>query len=778
MAAFDGAIKSLMQGVSQQVPRERLDGQVSLQVNMLSDLVAGIRRRPGARLVARDLWRDGGWNIDQIFATSVDVEDRSVHVMVNTADGVIAVYDDSFTTTLALGQFPYLIAPTAQSISAATLRGHMYLCNTSKKPVKVVGDAGVLNPKRTGYFFIKASLYSKQYSVTLTVGGLQYTASYTAPNGAGQDDASKATPEYVASQLYNTLVSYNIPGVGYAGVGPYIFISSPGQDMAVSTDAGTTYASASGNGRVTQVGDLPARLPPAANGMLMGVGTTDKNATWYKFSSDSTSWLETGSFGSATALSNMPIRLKLDGTYNVEQPEYEGRNAGSDDTNEDPPFIEEGITGMGVFQGRLVLLSGPQVAMSAAGKPLRFYRSTVSEVLPSDPIAIYSGAATSTNFTHAVQFNKDLLLFSKSCQAVVPAGPAAITPSTAQIVITSAYSSTNLCQPIVAGRSVLYFAPRSEKYASALELVPSTTTDSQYTTNDVTAHLPKYIPGTVRLATASTTSNSLVLVADGDPRTLFVQDYLWSGDEKVQSAWHTWTMPYDIVCTWFIRDRVYVGLQVGTALVVATVEPSAGNTYNGVTRPFSDLYTTQRITNRTFTVPAELRPAVLRGDPILITYADGELAGEWVGVESISTETWQGTVVRNTPDGVYALGLRYNSALSPTPPLMRDQNGVVIGTARAILVRYELSMGVAGSFNVRVQRNDEVLDSGAVSGVLWASSELSPNTPISAQRSKVVVPVRAVAQDTSTILYTDSEHDMNVLTIEYVMQYHALRRRA
>lgn len=58
MAALDGAIKSLMQGVSQQVPRERLDGQVSTQVNMLSDVVNGMRRRPGARLVSQLLMDD------------------------------------------------------------------------------------------------------------------------------------------------------------------------------------------------------------------------------------------------------------------------------------------------------------------------------------------------------------------------------------------------------------------------------------------------------------------------------------------------------------------------------------------------------------------------------------------------------------------------------------------------------------------------------------------------------------------------------------------------
>lgn len=41
------AYPSLLYGVSQQTPRERQNGQLTEQLNMLSDPVTGIRRRPG-----------------------------------------------------------------------------------------------------------------------------------------------------------------------------------------------------------------------------------------------------------------------------------------------------------------------------------------------------------------------------------------------------------------------------------------------------------------------------------------------------------------------------------------------------------------------------------------------------------------------------------------------------------------------------------------------------------------------------------------------------------
>lgn len=779
-SALDGALKSIIQGVSQQVPRERLDGQVSLQTNMLSDVVRGMRRRPGMRRRNAALTFPAVWNKEQLFACSVDVGDTAVHVLINTASGTLLLLSEEFAV-LHNVTYPYLIGVDASVIQVATLRGFLYICNTSVQPSKVISFSGILNPDLTGFFYIPAGQFSKIYNVTAILAGITYTGTYTAPNGNTAGDAALTTPDYIATQLANSLQASAGAALGIAREGSYVFVQSTGSipALSITSDSGSSYIVTSNASRVAQVAELPKKLPVQAEGMLMSVGSNPKTAVWYRYDRIiSNSWLEAGAYGSATSLSGMPIRLALDGTNVVTAPVYEGRLAGTDDSNEDPPFLSKPVTGFGVFQGRLVLLSGADVSMSAAGKPLRWYRSTVTELLISDPIQIYSGSATSTNFTHCVQFNKDLLLFSKSCQAVIPSGNAVISPTTAQIVITSSYSSTGVVTPIVAGRSLLYFAPRSESFASVLELVPSNTTDSQYTTNDISAHIPRYIPGVVRQATASTTSNSLVLVATGDPRSLFVQEYLWSADEKVQSAWHQWSAPADIACTWFVRDTVFVGLVIDNALVIVSVEPQAGDTVNGLRRPFSDLYSAVSVVAEQFILPPALRTAVTNGAELLVTYGTGALAGEWVGVQSINQSTWVVTVVRNVPDGQYQVGLRYRSAISPTPPLMRDRNGLVIGTGSTVLIRWELSMQNVGSFEALIQRNSEVLEDGTYNGLTYSSEDLLPNSPLRAQNARVVIPVRAPAQETASTFSTDSEHDLGLLTCEFVMQFHQTRRRA
>ena len=780
-AALDGALKSIIQGVSQQVPRERLDGQVSLQTNMLSDVVRGMRRRPGMRLRTVDGINFGPpWTREQLFACSVDVGDTAVHVIINTATGSLLVMNDNFGF-LHNVVYTYLQGIDASLIQVATLRGFLYICNTGKQPLKVVSLAGLLDPGLTGFFYVPAGQFSKVYNVTVTLAGVTYTGTYTAPNGSAPGDAALTTPDYIATQLATTLNASGSGALGVVREGSYVFVKSNGSTpaLSVTSDSGAAYLVTSNASRVAQVSELPKKLPADAEGMLMSVGNDPKKAVWYRYDHDvSNSWLEAGAYGSATSLTNMPIRLSLDGTYTVTTPTYEGRLAGNDDSNEDPPFLTKPVTGFGVFQGRLVILSGPDVCMSAAGKPLRWYRSTVTELLVADPIYIYSGSATSTNFTHCVQFNKDLLLFSKSCQAVVPSGNAVLSPTTAQIVITSSYASTAVVSPIVAGRSLLYFSPRSESFAAVLELVPSNTTDSQYTTNDVSAHIPRYIPGVVRQATASTTSNSVALVSTGDARSLFIQEYLWSGDEKVQAAWHQWTAPADIAATWFVRDTVYVGLVIDGILYIVQIEPQSGDIIGGLRRPFSDVYSTVVVTDSTFTLPVSLRTAVTAGAEILVTYGTGTLAGEWVGVEDINMTTWAVTVVRNVPNGQYFVGLRYRSAIAPTPPLLRDSKGVVIGTGTASLIRWELSMQNVGSFEALIQRNSEVLEDGTYNGLTYSSEDLLPNSALRAQVARVVVPVRAVAQDTTSTFSTDGEHDLGLLTCEFVMQFHQTRRRA
>ena len=273
MAALDGAIKSLMQGVSQQVPRERLDGQVSVQVNMLSDVVNGMRRRHGGRLVSA-LNNFPGARIDTVFSTYVDVEDTANHVLINTETGQLVVLSDDFSTVVRTQVVPYLVAPNAGALQTAALRGHLYIANTSKMPTVTTGAAGNQDPALTGFFFVKTGVFDKQYDLTISTSAGSWTVTYQTPNGEAEGDADKAKPDYVAQQLadaMNTAAGTNV--VCYVR-NSYVFVRTPVGVCNVTSNAGSTYIGWSNDSRVALANsDLPARLPGEANGAMCAVGT-------------------------------------------------------------------------------------------------------------------------------------------------------------------------------------------------------------------------------------------------------------------------------------------------------------------------------------------------------------------------------------------------------------------------------------------------------------------------------------------------------------------------
>ena len=117
----------------------------------------------------------------------------------------------------------------------------------------------------------------------------------------------------------------------------------------------------------------------------------------------------------------------------VDSLDIQGRNAGDDNNNPEPAFLGFGITGIGAYQSRLILLSGAYVCMSRSTDPSVFMRTTVEEVLDDDPIEISATSLSNSQFEYAIPFNKDLVLFSNAQQAVVPANSTALTPKSAVV---------------------------------------------------------------------------------------------------------------------------------------------------------------------------------------------------------------------------------------------------------------------------------------------------------------------------------------------------------
>lgn len=775
---IEGSYASLLSGVSQQVPRERMQGQLSVQENMLSDPVTGIRRRPGLQF--RSSIPDFVTEPTTIKSMYMEVGGKAFNLYLNIKTGKYTVTNRDHAVTSS-GVCDYIKAANVSSIRVADAGGDGWILNT-EKTVGLAGiGAGKRNPKFDGFFYIRTGAFQKVYSITIKFG--DWTKTFEYKTG---DTAAQSVPEGVAEQL----VALMNADTGFTAkfhvnrIGAYVYITRDTKDQAdvdttISSPSGQNYVMTSGAMNMALVQDLPAQAP--WDGLVVSIGKSLKAREYYHYDLAKGAWEECASYRSATAFTNTPIRFALTdaGVFSWDAIAFEGRVSGDDENNPYPEFVNTHITGLSSYQGRLVLLTGAYVCMSASNYPTRFTRSTVTTIRDDDPIQTGAGSATAAAFEYGIQFSKDLVLISRTHQAVVPTGQAGITPLNAMVVLTSKQDVDTTAEPQVIGRTLMFSTPISEHFFGVSELIPSQYTNSQYTPQTLTDHIPRYMPGRCRQIVGSNSANIALFTSNQDFHAIIVHEYLWQGEERALVAWHHWTMPTSVVAVHFSRDIIVVNLQVGTSLVICTIDPKASAYLaSGATRPFLDCFQHIQCIDRKFTVPMHLRDAYKKG-AITLTNTVLGLEGEPIGIENIDTNTWIGTTVPSFTSGTVGIGWKYTSAMSPTPPMLRDQNDVVIGSAKTTLMRYSMSVQKTGEFTVHVRDTDRVIAEDTHSALTWSSSELGLGRAQLATIGYVVVPCRTLASTTETTLSTSGTRELNVLDIEYVLRtaVHPERKR-
>lgn len=777
-STFEGTMPSLLQGVSQQIPRERQPGQLGALQNMLCDPVTGLRRRPPARSVS--LTTMPAPADDFLFTAYIERGTDGRHLLINTQTGYWQLLSKDTGTLINSGTSTYLQTSIgATSIQTASINGLTYILNTEKQPVTAVNNTGRIDPSTTGFFYITTAAFEKTWSVTVQSSDLPGgSVTGTTTSGSTENFGIQGKPAAVIDRLYTDLVTNGVPAANIVKFEQYLFFRGLA-GINVTSDSGKTYAVWSNQSRVDLESDLPASLPAAADGCMCRVGKAGSDPAYYRYDYASRSWEEVGAYGSISSISNMPLELAADDNIIVRN--FEGRLAGDDDTNKDPAFVENGyITGIAAFQGRLVLLSGASVCMSASGLYQRFYRSTVTSLLDTDRIDIASASAQDSVFRTAIQFNRDLAVFGDSMQAVVPGGNA-LTPTNASISLTSEFSCDSRVSPIVTGQTVLYANRRNQSYAGLLEFIPSAYTSSQYVSQDATVHLPKYIPGRIMNMDVSSVTNIGFFRYSGERNSLLVYEFLWGSDgTKSQAAYHKWVLPATILNMHAQSELMYLFVRGANGNVQALqVDPRegfvAGAAYD---YPYVDLPLPVTVSSRSFSLPAALRFSGVTVEGIALAYKeDATAAGAELGLSSLD-DSWNVQTVRGVPDGSYYVGLRTEALAKLTPPMLKDQNDNLVGSGHVRLLRLDVAIRSSGDFDVEVLDTTRDVDTtDEVSGVLMNSKELAPGLPLKADLGNIIIPCRTNSDTTEVTLSTSGTQEMNVLDVSYILRYNQRRQR-
>jgi hypothetical protein len=449
------------------------------------------------------------------------------------------------------------------SFRAVTVADYTFLIN--KTVAVTAGTARSTSRPAEALVNVKAGNYGKTYSIIIDG---TTRATYTTPDGSSASHTAHISTDFIATDLYNDLVAWGGSGYSFGIKGSVIHIQKSSGDFDIEVRDGFNNGAMNAiKDQIQKFSDLPANA--GVNNFAVEVVGDKQNGFdnfWVRFDADGTgTWRETlkpNSLLGFTA-STMPHTLvrEANGTFTFAPTTWSNRDKGTENSNPDPTFVTRKITDLFFYRNRLGFLVDESVVMSEAGEFFNFYRTTVTELLDSDPIDVTVSHTKVSSLLHAVPYNKQLLLFSAQTQFTVDSGDL-LTPTTISIKQNTEFECTPECEPIGVGNNIYFPVPKGE-YSGIREYY---TVEDAVGTNDaadITAHVPAYIAGNVYKIAAGLNESILAVLAKNDRSSMWIYKFYWNGREKIQSSWSRWTMATGdtILNADFILSDLYMVIQ-------------------------------------------------------------------------------------------------------------------------------------------------------------------------------------------------------------------------
>lgn len=305
--------------------------------------------------------------------------------------------------------------------------------------------------------------------------------------------------------------------------------------------------------------DLPSTAP---NGYIVKIrGEAHKDDDYYvQFNSHKNLWEETvapflkNNFDSNT----LPHKLvrNADNTFSIEPIDWDSRNSGDEDSNPIPSFIGQSLNDVFFFRNRLGFIAGENVCLSRSGEYYNFWVDSATELVDSDPIDLGVSGTKISELHSAVPFNQDLFLFSDSTQFILHAD-GVLSPKNAYLSQVTSFRNDTWVRPEVSGRNIYFTAKRAE-FTSIKEYYALSSDSALKDANDITNHVPNYIPNNVYDLISNSNENLLLALSTADKTKVYVYKYLFVNDSKVQASWSHWQFTGEILSLNFIDSTIYL----------------------------------------------------------------------------------------------------------------------------------------------------------------------------------------------------------------------------
>lgn len=244
MAKATGSYESIIRGVSQQVPHDRLPGQHWLQDNFISDPVRGLARRHGSVMLHEKkrptltLNTATKQDMAKFKETSFFLGGREYSLTYraeakvggSTMPGLIAVDKDSGTILEVLAPAGDAIAASVleQGLTSVTTVGQFVIMAARNRVTNFYETDMLATTQQYATVWVKGGAYSRKYTITIypTGTGAPIVASYTTPASyyegvLNTSDLNPAATDYQKQvndrvNAYNTAVNQHIASSGRA----------------------------------------------------------------------------------------------------------------------------------------------------------------------------------------------------------------------------------------------------------------------------------------------------------------------------------------------------------------------------------------------------------------------------------------------------------------------------------------------------------------------------------------------------------------------------------
>ncbi len=564
-------IPNLMGGVSQQNSALRLENQCTVQENCHCTATDGLIKRPNSEWVktighisaptsgfVHAIERDEAEKYLAIFTT-----DSTTPIRVFELDGTEKTVqyghvDEDFNLTLDADVKKYItqggITDAFTQLKAVSVADHTIIVNT-QKVAATLADTQAVRPDRSYVYFKSRHKGEHQITLKWQESGEWQTALWgvvtttdTETNGlAGwfvtnlpEELSGKFTAGAIKSVLW-------IEPIAESGVDP--------NTMYVETDDpwGNQDMHPINKHEVSDLSDLPPGMPTT---VIIKIGKDSdggKEDYYMKYDVERSSWSEAHAWGlkykfDESTLPHRLIRLP-GGTFAFCPCPWTERRVGDDDSNPWPTFTGERINNVAFHKNRFWFLSKDNVISSQAGDFFNFFRRTVLEIMDDDPIDLSVASEMINTLISATSFEKGLILFGERAQFVLHSGDKVLSTKSVVIDETVRYNLNTTCNPVKMGSSIFFPCPQTNiltatthtsKYLSLREYTVMPDTIIQDAPN-VTIHVPRYIPNGLLRMTGCNQLDMLFVYSYSEPSAIYVQQFLWQGNEKIQQAWMKWT---------------------------------------------------------------------------------------------------------------------------------------------------------------------------------------------------------------------------------------------